>query len=143
MNSEIQAHTSSIVAAYVSNNSIETRDIPNLIQIIGGALLSADQPVPEPQTEFVPAVNPKKSVFPDYVVCLEDGKQLKMLKRHLMTSYGLTPDEYRKKWSLPSDYPMTAPRYSAIRSGLAKEAGLGLRTSSKPARKKASLRVAS
>jgi predicted transcriptional regulator len=140
MNPEIQAHTSSIVTAYVSNNLIAIRDIPHLIQIVGGALLSADQPVPEPQVELVPAVNPKKSVFPDYIVCLEDGKQLKMLKRHLMTSYGLTPDQYRKKWDLPHDYPMVAPNYSAIRSGVAKATGLGV---PKAKRKKASLRVAS
>ena len=121
--------TSKIVAAYVAKNQISIDQIPLLITAVHGALISTEKPmapVAEPE-KLVPAVAVKKSVTPDYIVCLEDGKQLKMLKRHLHTTYGLSPDEYRAKWGLPADYPMVAPNYAATRSALAKSSGLGQR----------------
>jgi len=113
---------SQIVSAYVSNNSLPSGDLPQLIQTVHEALQNPDQAAastPEP------AVPIKKSIKPDYVICLEDGKKLKMLKRHLRTAYDMTPDEYRQKWGLSSDYPMVAPKYAARRSALAKIIGLG------------------
>ena len=113
---------SKIVSAYVSNNSLPSDELPDLITTIHEALQNPDQAAastPEP------AVPIKKSVRPNYVVCLEDGKKLKMLKRHLRTSYNMTPDEYRRKWGLSSDYPMVAPKYAARRSEIAKIIGLG------------------
>ena len=117
--------TADIVAAHVSNNSVAVNDLPNLIQNVHAALseISGTASAPEPKPE--PKVSIRSSVKPDYIVCLEDGKKLKMLKRHLQTSYGLTPDAYRTKWGLPRDYPMVAPSYAATRSGLAKKIGLG------------------
>lgn len=117
--------TSDIVAAHVSNNSVAVSDIPLLIQNVHSALsgLSAAPVVPEAKLE--PAVSVRSSVKPDYIVCLEDGKKLKMLKRHLMTHYNMTPDDYRTKWSLPADYPMVAPNYAEQRRTLAKKIGLG------------------
>ena len=115
-----------IVSAYVSNNTVPAADLPALIADVHKALSNTTMGVstvePEP---LKPAVNPKKSVFPDYIVCLEDGKKFKSLKRHLRTHYDLSPEEYREKWSLPSDYPMVAPNYAAARSALAKKMGLG------------------
>lgn len=115
-----------IVSAYVSNNSVPAQDLPNLIsdvhRALSGTKEGASQPEPEP---LKPAVNPKKSVFPDYIICLEDGKKFKSLKRHLRTHYDLSPEEYRDKWSLAPDYPMVAPNYAAARSALAKKMGLG------------------
>jgi predicted transcriptional regulator len=115
-----------IVSAYVSNNSVPASDLPTLISEVHRALsttnVGAREPSPEPPK---PAVNPKKSVFPDYIVCLEDGKKFKSLKRHLRTHYDLSPEEYREKWGLPADYPMVAPNYAAARSALAKKMGLG------------------
>ncbi len=115
-----------IVSAYVSNNTVPASDLPALIASVHRALNStmggAAEAEPEP---LKPAVNPKKSVFPDYIVCLEDGKKFKSLKRHLRTHYDLSPEEYREKWGLPSDYPMVAPNYAAARSALAKKMGLG------------------
>ncbi|MBF0877645.1 MucR family transcriptional regulator [Gluconobacter cerevisiae] len=117
--------TADIVESYVSAHEVPVEQIPELIRTVHAALASAGQP-PEPEpVELVPAVNPKRSVFEDYIVCLEDGKKLKLLKRHLMSAYNLTPDEYRAKWGLPSDYPMTAPAYSRHRTDLAHKIGLG------------------
>ena len=117
--------TADIVESYVSAHEVPVEQIPELIRTVHTALASAGQaPEPEP-VALVPAVNPKRSVFEDYIVCLEDGKKLKLLKRHLMSAYNLTPDEYRAKWGLPSDYPMTAPAYSRHRTDLAHKIGLG------------------
>jgi predicted transcriptional regulator len=115
-----------IVSAYVSNNSVPASDLPELISEVHSALIRVTQgQVEVPQEPLKPAVNPKKSVMPDYIVCLEDGKKFKSLKRHLRTQYNLTPEQYREKWSLPADYPMVAPNYAEARSRLAKEMGLG------------------
>ncbi len=122
------SQTTEIVAAHVGNNTVPLADLPNLIDQVHKALAAlgaAPAPVAErPQ----PAVAIKKSVTADYLICLEDGKKLKMLKRHLMTAYDLTPDEYRDRWQLPADYPMVAPNYARQRSELAKEIGLGTRS---------------
>ena len=122
------AITAEIVAAYVSNNSIAVADLPALIADIHTALqrISSGEPTPaavEPKLD--PAVPIRKSVTPDFIICLDDGKKFKSLKRHLLTEYGMTPAEYRAKWSLPDSYPMTAPNYAAKRSALAKASGLG------------------
>jgi predicted transcriptional regulator len=122
---DILGLTAKIVSAHVSNNQIGTDALPSLIQSVYRSLSTAGEAEAAPAPPQAPAVPIKKSVFPDYIVCLEDGKKLKMLKRHLHTSYGLTPDAYRAKWSLPRDYPMVAPSYAATRSGLAKKIGLG------------------
>ncbi|WP_338426001.1 MucR family transcriptional regulator [Sphingopyxis kveilinensis] len=117
--------TADIVAAHVSNNSVAISDIPLVIRSVHEALASLwskAEPEPEPQQ---PAVSVRSSVKPDHIVCLEDGKKLKMLRRHLMTHYGMTPEDYRAKWNLPKDYPMVAPNYSERRRVLAKEIGLG------------------
>ena len=115
-----------IVSAYVSNNTVPASDLPALIADVHRALsrtqMGMNEPAPEP---LKPAVNPKKSVFPDYIVCLEDGKKFKSLKRHLRTHYDLSPEDYREKWGLANDYPMVAPNYAAARSALAKKMGLG------------------
>src|SRR5512143_1118841 len=117
--------TADIVAAHVSNNSVAVNDLPNLIQNVHGALsgISRISSAPEPRPE--PKVSIRSSVKPDYVVCLEDGKKLKMLKRHLMTHYNMTPEQYRQKWGLSPDYPMVAPNYAEQRRKLAKSIGLG------------------
>jgi predicted transcriptional regulator len=116
-----------IVSAYVSNNTVATGDLPGLISEVYAALQRTSSGVaPEPQPEpLKPAIPVKKSVTPDYIVCLEDGKKFKSLKRHLRTQYGVTPEEYREKWGLPPDYPMVAPNYAQARSDLAKKMGLG------------------
>ena len=115
-----------IVSAYVSNNTVPTADLPALIASVHRALSNTQGGVAAPEPEpLKPAVNPKKSVFPDYIVCLEDGKKLKMLKRHLMTHYQMTPEQYRQKWGLSPDYPMVAPNYAEQRCALAKSIGLG------------------
>jgi predicted transcriptional regulator len=119
--------TADIVSAHVSNNSVAVADVPNLIQSIHGALAQLGQAAPEPEVKREPAVSVRASVKPDYIVCLEDGKKLKMLKRHLMTHYDLTPEQYRAKWNLPTDYPMVAPNYAEQRRSLAKKIGLGTR----------------
>jgi len=124
--------TSQIVSAHVSNNSVAPDALPSLIQAVYRSLATVGEADAAPAA-LVPAVPIKKSVFPDYIVCLEDGKKLTMLKRHLRTSYGMTPEQYRTKWSLPSDYPMVAPRYSERRSTLAKETGLGRKPDMEPA----------
>ena len=117
--------TADIVAAHVSNNSVAVNDLPNLIQNVHSALsgISASSSAPEEKPE--PKVSIRSSVKPDYIVCLEDGKKQKMLKRHLMTNHGMTPDEYRQKWGLAADYPMVAPNYAEQRRTLAKSIGLG------------------
>src|SRR5215210_5245346 len=119
------ALTADIVAAHVSNNSIAVNDLPSLIQNVHGALVGLGTAQPAPEARPQPKVPVRSSVNPDHIVCLEDGKKLKMLKRHLSTRYGLTPDEYRQKWGLPADYPMVAPNYAEQRRALAKSIGLG------------------
>jgi predicted transcriptional regulator len=116
-----------IVAAYVGANSVPATDLPVLIQNVYRSLATlADSNVQTaPPAELVPAVSPKKSITPDYLICLEDGKKFKSLKRHLRVRYGLSPEQYRTKWGLPADYPMVAPNYAKARSELAKEMGLG------------------
>lgn len=117
--------TADIVAAHVSNNSVAVSDLPVLIQNVHGALAGLNGTVAEPEVKQEPAVSVRASVKPDYIVCLEDGKKLKMLKRHLMTHYQMTPEQYRTKWNLPADYPMVAPNYAEQRRNLAKKIGLG------------------
>ena len=118
--------TADVVAAYVSNNPVPVGELPNLIADVHAALgrvgSASEQP---PADKQKPAVNPKRSVHDDYIICLEDGKKFKSLKRHLMTHYGLTPDQYREKWDLDATYPMVAPSYASARSALAKKMGLG------------------
>jgi predicted transcriptional regulator len=117
--------TADIVAAHVSNNSVAVNDLPNLIQNVHSALSSISGRSSGPEARPEPKVSIRASVKPDYIVCLEDGKRLKMLKRHLMTHYNLTPDQYRQKWGLSADYPMVAPNYAEQRRKLAKAIGLG------------------
>ena len=115
-----------IVSAYVSNNSVPSADLPSLINEVHGALLKVGGGTVEVPAEAPkPAISVKRSVTPDYIICLEDGKKFKSLKRHLRTQYGMTPEPYREKWGLPADYPMVAPNYAKARSELAKEMGLG------------------
>lgn len=125
-NEQLLNHTTEIVAAYVANNTIPREDLAGLIQQVyktlshvegGGTMVSSERPQP--------SVPIKKSVTPDYIVCLEDGKKLKMLKRHLQTAYHMSPEDYRERWGLPADYPMVAPNYAKQRSRLAKDIGLG------------------
>ena len=117
--------TADIVSAHVSNNSVAVSDLPTLIQNVHSALGSLGREASEPEVKQEPAVSIRASVKPDYIVCLEDGKKLKMLKRHLMTHYQMTPEQYRAKWNLPADYPMVAPNYAEQRRTLAKKIGLG------------------
>jgi predicted transcriptional regulator len=117
--------TADIVSAHVSNNSVAVNDLPQLIQNVHNALSGLGSKPEEPQPKPEPAVSIRSSIKPDYIVCLEDGKKLKMLKRHLMTHYQMTPDEYRQKWGLNADYPMVAPNYAEQRRSLAKKIGLG------------------
>ena len=119
--------TAEIVAAHVSNNTVSVEELPTLINQVYRSLSSIGQPTELVLEKPQPAVPVKKSVFPDYIVCLEDGKRLKMQKRHLKTAYNMTPEEYRERWNLPPDYPMVAPNYARQRSKLAKEIGLGTR----------------
>jgi predicted transcriptional regulator len=125
MNETLITLTSDIVAAHVSNNSVSVEDVTSLITNVYGALSGLGQTVPEVAVRPEPAVSIRASVKPDYIVCLEDGKKLKMLKRHLMTHYNLTPEQYRQRWNLPTDYPMVAPNYAEKRRELAKKIGLG------------------
>ncbi len=122
--SELLELTTEIVAAHVSNNTLAVNDLPQLIQDVYATLANVGD-VAGSSEKPQPAVSVKKSVTPDYIVCLEDGKKLKMLKRHLKTAYNMTPEEYRERWNLPRDYPMVAPNYAKHRSELAKEIGLG------------------
>ncbi len=133
---ELLEHTTRIVAAHVAKNPIAVTDVPGLIATVHQALaaLGPEEAAAKPK----PAVPIKQSVKPEYIVCLDDGKKLKMLKRHLKTAYNMTPDDYRKRWGLPSDYPMVAPNYAAMRSKLAKKIGLGRKAGTKmKARRKA------
>jgi predicted transcriptional regulator len=135
---DLVVFTGEIVSAYVSHNSISSHDLPTLISSVHAALktLGAVAPVEAP-LELRPAIAIKKSVTPDFIICLEDGKKFKSLKRHLMTHFQMTPDEYRAKWGLPDDYPMVAPNYAAVRSTLAKSNGLGRKpAAAAPARRK-------
>ena len=125
-NEALMELTAEVVAAYVSNNSLPVTDLAGLISEVYGALDRTNTMVVEVEVEKPkPAVSVKKSVTDDYIICLEDGKKFKSLKRHLMTHYSLSPEDYREKWDLPSDYPMVAPNYAAARSRLAKQMGLG------------------
>ena len=128
INNGLVEHTARIVEAYVSNNQVEVKDLPSLIAEVHSALgrVANGEPAPDRQ-ELKPAVAKHKSVMPDYIICLEDGKKFKSLKRHLRTHYDLSPEEYREKWGLAPDYPMVAPNYAAARSDLAKRMGLGQR----------------
>lgn len=123
--------TADIVAAHVSNNSVAVGDVALLIQNIHGAMIGLGAPQAPTEVRPEPAVSIRSSVKPDYIVCLEDGKKLKMLKRHLMTHYQLTPEDYRAKWNLPSDYPMVAPSYAEKRRALAHKIGLGRKAAAK------------
>ena len=128
--------TSDIVAAHVANNNVEVSDVPTLIQTVYSALagLGGEEQPKEERPE--PAVSVRASVKPDYIVCLEDGKKLKMLKRYLRTNYDMSPEEYRQRWDLPSDYPMVAANYAEKRRELAKQIGLGRKPGQKRGRKK-------
>ena len=114
-----------IVSAFVSNNPVPAPELPSLIAAVHATLHGLCQPPAAPTEDLRPAVSVRRSVQPDFIVCLEDGKKFKSLKRHLRTHYNMTPDEYRQKWGLPPDYPMVAPSYAAARSSLAKSMGLG------------------
>ena len=124
---DLLALTTEIVAAHVSNNTVALGDLPQLINQVYNSLASMGNTLAAPAPRPQPAVNVKKSVNPDYIVCLEDGKKLKMLKRHLKTAYNMSPEAYRERWGLAPDYPMVAPNYASQRSRLAKEIGLGTR----------------
>ena len=136
MNDELVELTADIVSAYVSKNAVPTAELAGVIASVHQSLRTLKEgtaaPIGEQQT---PSVNPKRSVHNDYIVCLEDGKKYKSLKRHLATHHGMSPNEYRAKWNLPSDYPMVAPGYAAARSALAKSMGLGRKSVAKPAPK--------
>ena len=127
--------TSDIVAAHVSNNNVNLDDVPALIQKVYGALAGLGA-APQAEVKPEPAVSVRASVKNDHIVCLEDGKKMKMLKRHLMTDHGLTPAEYRTRWGLPADYPMVAPDYAEKRRALAKEIGLGRKPGQRRGRRK-------
>ena len=133
--SELLEMTADIVSAYVGNNSVDAAALPGVIQSVHAALATVKaggaEPEPEPQE---PAVSIRKSITPDYLICLEDGRKFKSLKRHLRTKYDMSPEEYRAKWNLPKDYPMVAPNYAKARSELAKQMGLG-QGGRKPARR--------
>lgn len=122
---DLLALTADIVSSHVANNSVSVNDVPQLIQNVFATLSGLTTAPAAVITPPEPAVPVRQSIKPDYIVCLEDGKKLKMLKRHLMTAYGMTPDDYRAKWGLPADYPMVAPNYAESRRQLAKSIGLG------------------
>lgn len=132
---DLVAMTAEIVSAYVGNNAVDVTDVPALIETVFGALNTVEQAgSADVSLAAEPAVAVNQSITPDYLICLEDGKRFKSLKRHLRTHYNLSPEEYRRKWSLPPDYPMVAPNYAAARSKLAKKMGLGQKTA--PSQKK-------
>lgn len=135
MNETLITLTSDIVAAHVSNNNVTVEDLPTLISNVYGALANLGQTVEKVEERPEPAVSVRASIKPDYIICLEDGKKLKMLKRHLMTHYNMTPDQYRQRWNLPADYPMVAPNYAEKRRALAKEIGLGRKPGARRGRK--------
>jgi predicted transcriptional regulator len=124
---DLSAHVAQIVSAYVANHKVEAAALPQIIRSVQTTLseLSTNAVAAPREDKPQPAVPVKRSVFPDFIICLEDGKKLKSLKRHLQTAFGLTPEQYRERWGLPPSYPMVAPNYSIQRSGLAKKAGLG------------------
>lgn len=117
--------TADIVTAHVANNNVSVNDVPALITAVHASLSNLGAPAPAPAAELTPAVSIRASVKPDYIVCLEDGKKLTMLKRYLRTNFGMSPEEYRTKWNLPRDYPMVAPNYAEKRRDLAHKIGLG------------------
>ncbi|RUT25006.1 MucR family transcriptional regulator [Asaia sp. W19] len=125
-NLTLQKLTTQIISAYVTHNEISGQDLPNLIRTVHQTLSNVANTKPE-TVKPTPAVPPKKSVFPDYIICLEDGKKLKLLRRHLQTVYDMTPQQYRERWDLPPEYPMVAPNYASHRSNLARKIGLGHR----------------
>lgn len=135
MNETLITLASDIVAAHVSNNSVSVEDLPTLITNVYGALAGLGTTAPVEEEKPEPAVSVRSSVKPDYIVCLEDGKKLKMLKRHLMTHYNMTPEDYRARWNLPADYPMVAPNYAEKRRELAKKIGLGRKSTARRGRK--------
>lgn len=136
--SEMMQMAVDIVSAYVGNNSISAAQVPEVINTVYASLQAIDDAGNGPTEVLKPAVSIRKSITPDYLVCLEDGKKLKMLKRHIRAVYGLTPEEYRMKWGLPTDYPMVAPTYAKQRSNFAKQIGLGRKKGEKVgSRKKA------
>jgi predicted transcriptional regulator len=131
---ELLRMTADVVAAYVSNNTLPTAQLAEVIHAVYQSLKGLEGPVTEPAPEPTkPAVPIRKSITPDYLICLEDGKKLKMLKRHLRSTYNMTPDEYRARWGLAPDYPMVAPNYAEQRSAFAKKIGLGRGTGRQPA----------
>lgn len=134
-NEQLTTLTAQIVASYVSHNAVASSEVTSLMATIYQGLAKLGQ-VSAAKNRPEPAVSPKKSVFPDYIICLEDGKKLKMLKRHLKTSYNLTPEQYRERWDLPLEYPMVAPNYAKQRSKLAKQIGLGTSASRRPVKVK-------
>lgn len=138
---DLLAHTTQIVAAHVGHNAVAPTEVPALIRAVHEALAAAGAPEKQ-ETPPEPAVPIRRSIQPDHLVCLEDGKKLKMLKRHLQTAFGMTPEEYRAKWGLPHDYPMVAPNYAKQRSELAKQIGLGRRPGVKAAASKTPARTA-
>ncbi|MEE2654447.1 MAG: MucR family transcriptional regulator [Pseudomonadota bacterium] len=136
-NGEVLKMAVEIVSAYVSNNDVSAAQVPDLINTIYSSLNTLNGSSSINGTESPrPAVSIRRSITPDYIICLEDGKKLKMLKRHLRASYGITPDEYRTKWGLPPDYPMVAPNYAEQRSNFAKKIGLGRKKGDKITRRR-------
>lgn len=125
--------TTEIVSAHVSNNAVTPEALSPLIRSVYRSLSGIEAPRAEPEIKPEPAVNPRKSVFNDYIICLEDGRKLKTLRRHLNTAYKMTPEQYRARWQLPPEYPMVAPAYAASRSALAKGSGLGRKPAPAPA----------
>lgn len=135
VNQDLLGLTAEIVSAHVSNNPVPMADLPSLIHQVHAALTNIGKPAPEPEIKKLePAVSIKKSITPEYLICLEDGKKLKMLKRHLKTAYSMSPEQYREKWGLPPDYPMVSENYAKRRSDLAKEIGLGTRPRGRPSK---------
>ena len=126
--SDLLALTTNIVSAHVANNSVALTDLPRLIREVHDTLVSVGSGAPREKERPTPAIPIRRSVTPEFIICLEDGKKLKMLKRHLKTAYNMTPEEYRERWGLPADYPMVVPNYAKQRSKLAKEIGLGTRS---------------
>ncbi len=131
LNEMLVTLTADVVAAHVSNNSVAVSDLPLLINSVHSAFASVSGGDSAPAEPLTPAVSVRSSIKPDYIVCLEDGKKLKMLKRYLRTNFNMTPEEYRQKWDLPSDYPMVAPNYAAQRRDLAMKIGLGTKNAGK------------
>lgn len=125
--SDLLNMTATVVAAYMRKNPLPANQLSELIGAVHGALAAVDGPLPDGAASARPAVPVRQSVTPDYLICLEDGRKVKMLKRHLRTAFNLSPDEYRTKWSLGADYPMVAPNYAKLRSTFAKKSGLGTR----------------